>query len=279
LELISVEDKFSELAHQFEAETLYRYIDILSKTQQEMRFSHHTKIYLETALIKMTQEPNLKGSSQSVSATNPLLEEKVTTLENLVRQLTAQLQTGVMTSAPQQQAEQAKPRAKTSNGFSAPVGRIKEVLKDATKEDIQRIKMAWAKALSQLAKSQSALLADAEPVAASPSAFVLKFKYDIHCQMVAENKALIMQFTQALSADLGILYEMLCIPDGAWTTVRETFIRERNANGTNDASEQAENEPVEQPFIDDEKQLPSEDPLIVEAEKMFGKDFVEVIDE
>ena len=139
--------------------------------------------------------------------------------------------------------------------------------------------MAWAKALSQLAKSQSALLADAEPVAASPSAFVLKFKYDIHCQMVAENKALIMQFTQALSADLGILYEMLCIPDGAWTTVREAFIRERNANGTNDASEQAESVPVEQPFIDDEKQLPSEDPLIVEAEKMFGKDFVEVIDE
>ena len=36
---------------------------------------------------------------------------------------------------------------------------------------------------------------------------------------------------------------------------------------------------VEQPFIDDEKHLPSEDPLIVEAEKMFGKDFVEVIDE
>ena len=279
LELISVEDKFVELAHRFDAETLYRYIDILAKTQQEMRFSHHTKIYLETALIKMTQEPNLKGSSQSVSAANPLLEEKVMTLENLVRQLTAQLQTGVITSAPQQQAEQAKPRAKTTNGFSAPVGRIKEVLKDATKEDIQRIKMAWAKALSQLAKSQSALLADAEPVAASPSAFVLKFKYDIHCQMVAENKALIMQFTQALSADLGILYEMLCIPDGAWTTVRETFIRERNANGTNDASEQAENEPVEQPFIDDEKQLPSEDPLIVEAEKMFGKDFVEVIDE
>ena len=145
MELISVEDKFVELAHQFDADTLYRYIDILAKTQQEMRFSHHTKIYLETALIKMTQEPNLKSSSQSVSATNPLLEEKVSTLENLVRQLTAQLQSGVVPSAPQQQAEQAKPRAKTTNGFSAPVGRIKEVLKDATKEDIQRIKMAWVR--------------------------------------------------------------------------------------------------------------------------------------
>ena len=34
---------------------LYGYIDILAKTQQEMRFSHHTKIYLETALLKMVQ--------------------------------------------------------------------------------------------------------------------------------------------------------------------------------------------------------------------------------
>ena len=277
LELISVEDKFIELAHQFDADTLYRYIDILAKTQQEMRFSHHTKIYLETALIKMTQEPNGKGTSNGVGVSNPLLEEKVASLENLVRQLTAQLQTGGPTT-PQQQPEQAKARTKTPNGFVAPVGRIKEVLKEATKEDIQRVKMAWAKALSQLTKSQSALLAEAEPVAASPSAFVLKFKYDIHCQMVAENKALVMQFTQALSTDLGILYEMLCIPDGAWTTVRETFIRERSSNGTNDASD-ADNEPIEQPFIDDEKQLPSEDPIVVEAEKMFGKDFVEVIDE
>ena len=55
LELISPEEKFIELAHEFSADALYGYIDILAKTQQEMRFSHHTKIYLETALLKMAQ--------------------------------------------------------------------------------------------------------------------------------------------------------------------------------------------------------------------------------
>jgi DNA polymerase III subunit gamma/tau len=280
LELVSVEEKFIELAHGFHADTLYRYIDILSKTQQEMRFSHHTKIYLETALIKMTQEPNQVVGQPSIGATNPLLEEKVATLENMVRQLTAQLQAGVVPNTQQNiQPQQAQPRAKQAGAFSAPVGRIKEVLKSATKEDIGKLKMAWAKALGQLPKSQAALLADAEPVASSPSAFVVKFKYDIHCQMVAENRALTMQFTQALASDLNNQFEMLCIPEDAWTSVRESFIRERKSNEPAEGEAQDLHEQAEQPFIDDQKELPSEDPLIVEAEKMFGKDFVEVIEE
>ena len=51
-------------------------------------------------------------------------------------------------------------------------------------------------------KSQTALLNDAEPVAASSNAFVVKFKYDIHCQMVAENKEFASIFTQNLATQL-----------------------------------------------------------------------------
>ena len=140
------------------------------------------------------------------------------------------------------------------------------------------MKLVWAKALSQLTKSQAALLADAEPVAASPSAFVVKFKYDIHCQMVADNKPLVAMFTQALAGDVGTVLEMLCIPDGDWISVREQFIREKNLIQNNSSVEE-EQSLTEEPFIADEQQLPSEDPLIVEAEKIFGKEFVEVIED
>lgn len=287
LELISAEEKFVDLAHNFDADTLYGFIDILAKTQQEMRFSHHTKIYLETALIKMAQHSSVGNGSggvvHSTMASNSMLEEKVATLENMVRQLSAQFQAGVVTAQGNGQANEqvqtVKPRAKTQNGYTAPIGRIKEVLKDATKSDIQKMKTVWAKAMSQLTKSQAALLADAEPIAASPSAFVLKFKYDIHCQMVADNKALTTMFTQILAADLGVVYEMLCIPDEAWTAVREAFIRENGLNNKNESETMAEGNDAADPYIADQQQLPSEDPIIVEAEKMFGKDFVEVIEE
>lgn len=269
LELVTMEDKFIQLAQQFSADTLYGFIDTLSQTQQEMRFSHHTKIYLETALLKITQ---FTSSPVATVGVNPALEEKVVTLERLVQQLTEQLANG---NAVQQEKQTPRQRAKTPNGFKPQAGRIYEVLKGATKEDIQKIKSAWAQGLNQMQKSQAALLAEAEPVAASSSAFVLKFKYDIHCQMVAENQSLLTMFTQTLAAQIGTMYEVLCIPESSWLELRENFIRD---NGLNTKSSERVQEEA-QPFIDDAQPIASQDPLIVEAEALFGKDFVEVIEE
>lgn len=279
LELVSTEDKFMALAHEFSAETLYSYIDILAKTQQEMRFSHHTKIYLETALLKMVQHHHV-----TIAGVNPALEEKVIALENIVHQLSQQLQNGVVVERQitQTQPSALQTRAKSPSGFKPPIGRIQEVLKTATKQNIHQIKGVWAQSLSQLQKSQSALLAEAEPVAASVHAFVLKFKYDIHCQMVAENNMLLSSFAQILAMQTGSVYEVLCIPEDAWLKLREEFIRERGLHQQQEpnVSEQTsvQEEPVV-PFIDDAQPISSEDPLIVEAEKLFGKGFVEVIEE
>ncbi|MFC7687520.1 DNA polymerase III subunit gamma/tau [Ureibacillus sp. GCM10028918] len=287
LELVSPEDKFIQLAHEFSADTLYGYIDILSKTQQEMRFSHHTKIYLETALLKMAQIPNSGAVSAQAQVGSVVIDsainEKVANLEKMVQQLTMQLQNGVQVQVNSgvQQKEAARPRAK-SNNFNAPIGRIREVLKGATKQDIHNIKNAWAQSLNQLQKSQAALLAEAEPVAASSSAFVIKFKYDIHCRMVAENREFTSLFAQSLSQLTGTMYEILCIPENDWMTLRQNFIKENGLNqktGTSEDGSNVDRDNDEEPFIDDAQEIASEDPLIVEAEKMFGKDFVEVVED
>ena len=283
LQFISYEEKFVQQARSFSPELLYGFIDILAKTQQEMRFSHHTKIYLETALLKMTQS---KGVSNYDAVSNPALEGKIASLEGLVGKLTAQLQNGApIQNAP---AKEQKPRVRSVNGFNAPTGRITEVLKNATKPQIQKIKAAWAQSLTQMQRSQAALLADAEPVAASDSAFVLKFKYDIHCQMVAENGGLLSTFTQGLFVETGVMFEVLCIPEGQWLTLRENFIRENGLDqkkpqvdsaSVDDDSNQLQLETEQEPFIDDAQAIASQDPLVVEAENLFGKEFVEVIED
>lgn len=286
LELVSPEDKFIQLAHEFSADTLYGYIDILSKTQQEMRFSHHTKIYLETALLKMAQVQNSGGVSAQAQvgslAKDPAMNEKVANLEKMVQQLTMQLQNGMQVQGNAvQQKEAPRPRAK-SNNFNAPIGRIREVLKGATKQDIHNIKNAWAQSLSQMQKSQAALLAEAEPVAASSSAFVIKFKYDIHCRMVAENREFTNFFAQALAQMTGTMYEILCIPENDWMTLRQNFIKENGLNQKKDSPDEdsvSDSPGHDEPFIDDVQEIASEDPLVVEAEKMFGKDFVEVVED
>ncbi|MED3763397.1 DNA polymerase III subunit gamma/tau [Ureibacillus terrenus] len=280
LELITPEEKFAELSREFSSDTLYKCIDILSKTQQDMRFSHHTKVYLETALLKMTQISN-SGAKGAVQADSALLD-KVAQLEKLVLQLKTQIESGAAVSqANMPSKEEIRPRTKIVNGYKAPEGRIKEVLKHATKQDIIQVKNAWFPALNQLQKSQSALFAEAEPVAASSSAFVIKFKYDIHCQMVAENRDLTTAFSQALFQQTGNMYEILCIPERQWTVLRENFIRESGLNlkKANNAENKVQENVSEAPYIDDMKDMESEDPIVKEAEKMFGKDFVEVVED
>ncbi|WP_332651345.1 DNA polymerase III subunit gamma/tau [Lysinibacillus sp. 54212] len=277
LQLVTPDDQFGELARQFSADTLYGFIDILAKTQQEMRFSHHTKIYLETALLKMAQYTS--GMTSSVRAIDPAIESKVGSLENMVRQLTQQLQEGGGTPSTPQTKQEQRQRVKTTNGFKPPIGRIQEVLKTATKQDVHNIKSAWAQALAPLQKSQSALLGEAEPVAASSSAFVVKFKYDIHCQMVADNKAFTSMFTQNLASQLGTVYEMLCIPETSWLALREDFIRDNGLNQKRADQQPDMIQEAEQPFIDDAQPVASHDPLVVEAENLFGKDFVEVVED
>src|SRR5690606_6015063 len=163
LELATHEPRFEELAKRFEPATLYTWIDILSKTQQEMRFSNHTKIYMETALLKMAQADVPVQST--ASAVSPELEAKVIQLENLVRELQQQVQNGAGNGAAAAPAEQKK-RQRVQSSFKIPTGRIQDVLKNATKVDIQAIKTNWATVMSQLQRSHSALLNDAEPVAA-----------------------------------------------------------------------------------------------------------------
>ena len=274
LQLITPSEEFIELARELPAETLYNYIDILAKTQQEMRFSHHTKIYLETALLKMAQNV----SSGSSAAIDPAVEMKVSVLEKTMRDLMKQVASGQV-SAPQQTAQavpKKRSQQKSANSFKAPTGRITEVLKSATKEDVQKIKAVWAQSLAPLQKSQVALLNDAEPVAASSNAFVVKFKYDIHCQMVAENYEFTQMFTQTLASMIGTTYEMLCIPENQWFALREQFIREKGM-GQN----AVEVSPEIAAVSDSEEtiQLAEDDPLVAEAEGLFGKEFVEVIEE
>ncbi|MGX9132830.1 DNA polymerase III subunit gamma/tau [Rummeliibacillus sp. JY-2-4R] len=279
LELATTDEKFQTLANEFTMDALYSYIDILSKTQQEMRLSLHSKVYLETALLKMSQLSNFRstivGSENSAETTPQMadLQSKINMLETIVHQL----QQGVPVQQQTEVQSQPRQRAKTSNAFNVHVGRIQEVLKVATKQDIQAIKTAWADVLNQLPKSQSALLEDSEPVAASSSAFVLKFKYDIHCQMAAENQELVSNFSRCMAGITGNLYEIVFAPEESWLKIRADFIQHHKMDKKDQQEDLGGEQSLEvvQSILVDEQQA-SEDPLVTEAEKLFGKDFVEI---
>lgn len=282
LELVSGDARFEEMAKGFNPDVLYAFIDILSKTQQEMRFSNHAKVYIESALLKMIHLEGSAPEQQSSGAeVNPTLVNKITELERMVSSLQQQIQAGVVVNAEAQTAAQPRRNAsKSSQSFRVPTGKINEVLKSATKQDIQAIRENWAGMMQTLQKSHAALLEDAEPVAASSGAFVLKFKYEIHCRMASENPSLRSGLEAALSAQAGKPYEVLYVPEEGWLKVREEFIRNHDLQKKEPSANQTTEEAAEEliAFVNEAEQETA-DPLIVEAEKIFGKDFIEIHDD
>lgn len=282
LELISPDERFEQLAQSFEQETLYTYIDIVSKTQQEMRFSNHAKVYVESAILKMIHVETSSAQGQVQAEVHPEVQQKVQHLEQLVQQLQQQINSGQVGQRNTPAAQPKRNTSKSSQTVRVPAGRINEILKGATKQDIITIKENWATMLQMLQKSHAALLNDAEPVAASGNAFVLKFKFDIHCFMASENPSLKAGLTEALRTTTGTPYDVIYVPEEAWLKVRADFIK----NHQLDQPKQEENdEEVAERATDEmlamleEAEQQSEDPIVAEAEKLFGKSLVEVHDD
>ena len=275
LELISGESRFEEMAKGFDPDVLYSFIDILAKTQQEMRFSNHAKVYIESALLKMI---HLKGPIQAQPGNNPTIDaavmDKITELERMVGELQQQIKAGVSARPVAGASAARKNPSKSSQSFRTPTGKINEVLKSATKQDIQTIRENWAGMMQTLQKSHSALLEETEPVAASENAFVLKFKYDIHCLMASENSSLRSGLSDALSSQTGIAYEVIYVPEEGWLSVREDFIKSNNL-GKGSSQDQSEEAEEMLDFVK-EAEVENADPLVEEAENIFGKDFIEV---
>lgn len=249
-----VDDAFKHLAEAVPVSDLYETIEVLNKSQQEMKWTNHPRIFLEVALIKLCH--------QQVSHALPPSEElqslvkRVEYLEAELRRLKEQnVSAAAATSAP------AKKQTKglKTGGYKTPIGRIYEILKQATHQDLALIKSHWAEMLDTLKKqhkvSHAALLQESEPVAASPNAFVLKFKYEIHCKMAADNTNYVKDNLEAILFELTKKrFEMVAVPEEEWGKIREEFIRGKEAK-----QEQEE-----------------EDPLIAEAKRLFGEELIEI---
>ncbi|BDG34112.1 DNA polymerase III subunit gamma/tau [Saccharococcus caldoxylosilyticus] len=249
-----VDDAFKHLAEAVPVSDLYETIEVLNKSQQEMKWTNHPRIFLEVALVKLChpQASHALPPSEELQS----LIKRVEYLEAELRRMKEQnVAAATATAAP---AKRQTKGLKTG-GYKTPVGRIYEILKQATHQDLALIKSHWAEMLDTLKKqhkvSHAALLQESEPVAASPTAFVLKFKYEIHCKMAADNTNYVKDNLEAILFELTKKrFEMVAVPEEEWGRIREEFIRGKEAK-----QEQEE-----------------EDPLIAEAKRLFGEELIEI---
>lgn len=257
LERVTLDGEFQELAGETNAEDIYQLIHLLSKTQQEMRFTNHSKIFLEVAIVKLCQQENTTAVRPSADLNQ--LQQRIAQLEKEIRELK---QHGIVRTEDSQPHVQKKTSHAIRKGFTAPAGKINEILKHATKKDLRAIKGRWAEMMERLTKSQAALLKDAEPVAASEQAFVIKFKYEIHCQMAMDK---IDEVALVIENLLGKKMQIAGVPEEQWPKIRESFLNNYRVD-------------MEEDDIREELNGNAEEPLIAEAKKLFGEDLIEIKD-
>src|SRR5690349_16622444 len=105
LERVMLDEDFRQLAETIPVEQIYQLIDLLNKTQQEMRWTNHPRIFLEVAVVKLCQM-EVKPVLQADSAPIGQLLTRIEQLETELRHLKAN---GVASSFQEETPEQQKP--------------------------------------------------------------------------------------------------------------------------------------------------------------------------
>lgn len=257
-EVKGLDDDFISLANKLSNEQLYFYIEQLNKSIQDLKVSSHARIFLEVAFVKLCQP--IRTADNETNDHIKRLEEKVMNLESSLMQLK---QTGF-------QGFDSKPIKKVQQehrNYKFSVTKLHEILSKATSSDRNLVKNCWDQVKQEMNKqkeSQSFWLEDAEPIAASPNAFVLKFKDDFQCQLTVQYPDFIQRLSTIVQSKTGIEFDIICISEPEWLQERENFLE-------NTKNQQVEQKKQNKPIIE-------KDPIVEEAINLFGSDFVEIID-
>jgi len=243
------EEEFSRIAKNYNQELIFKVIDQLNRTQQEMKFTNHPVIFLEVCFVQLCQLNPIEQENEinRLKAEIEELKEEINRIKELGLPERA--------SSPVEDRKEQRPVKSNKGSYKAPVGKIENVLSNATKQNLKLIKEQWGNLIGKLKKSHSALLNDAEPVAASSSGCIIKFKYEIHCQMAMNNAELINVTNQILSKITGQKTEIIGIPEDQWLEIRNEFLSQHR-----DQLKEQEQTNTD-PFIDLAKQLVGEELL------------------
>ena len=270
-DMIGRSEAFVEFAKEVEEAFLYRFMDALNQTQQEMRFTTKPTISLEVFTIKMAQ-PVVAVAQQAAPTNQEYVSQLEQQLQSLQQQMSQLLQ-GQGVVAPKKAT--STPQAKAST-YKPNIGEVYKVLDAATRKDLIFIRELWGDLLQMLSTTQRALLKASEPVAASPNGFVLKFDYEILCQRAQESVELhedIARHCQALAQYPG---NFVSVTGEQWVQIRQDYLRDKKekqeAEGVIHATEMEE-----QPTDEEEKNEVEQ--LVQNTIDLFGEEIVHISEE
>lgn len=148
---------------QVDAETLMRYIRVMSELSNQIRYASQKRVLIEVALIKLCR---------------PAMETNYDSILDRIRVLEKRLEQGVPVqvipqTGKQEMTQSAIPQAEETA----------QVLQQAVPEDLQQVAKNWDRICGSLSGSVRALLKEAIPSVGEGNSLLLVFHNDIHYGM------------------------------------------------------------------------------------------------
>ncbi|MPQ34769.1 DNA polymerase III subunit gamma/tau [Limosilactobacillus fermentum] len=249
-------EDFDQLSGAASSTALYQMIDTLNDIQQEMRFTTHPDVYLEVLTVRLCQirgdERTQPGADQ---AELTQLRQAVAALQQEVNQLCQTPPAEVKTPAPRPSRSTSYKQALRIN-----LAQVNLILTNATRPELENLQGLWGDMLSLLDNAQSSLINNSEPVAASPAGVVVSFDNNFLFEQ-ANGGNLGNAMGAALQQLTGSERQVVFVPKDKWPQMRQDFLVENGYLKKGTAKKEAPK---------------ATDPVVSQAEKLFGPDAIEV---
>lgn len=275
-------ESFTDLAKRIDTKQIYHFITLLNDTQNEVRFTNNANIYLEVATVKMAST-DTAVTAPAGNAVQAADSKELEALRQRVSQLEQQVASGVQSNSQGEASAQANgngsahKNAESHRGakiaLRIPKEQVFQVLKEATKKDLQEVRQVWEDLLQMLSVTQRAMVKASEVLAAGPNHLLIAFDYPIVCQRAMNDPELGQGIQNSLSRLIeGYAPVAMYIPRDSWPELRQSYVAHAHQQPHEVADIESEEQEIS--LIPQEKS----DALVDEAKKLFG-DIVTVADD
>ena len=275
-ELGMLDEDFKKFAQEIEPETVYQMINILNEQQENMRYTSHPTVYLEVLTVKLSQLKNQPQVSQAnaqptISADQAQIDRLMNRIQQLQDQINSLQQTQPQAARPVRRQVVSTNQTKVKE-VKVNYEKVNEVLGNATRADLNRFQQVWGDLVNMLTVPQRAIMSVSRPVAASSEGVVIGFEYPYLCQKAIDDRELQDALTNGLSRLVDQDLSLLFLPNEQWLKIRKDYLAKRKVEKTN-AQPTA---PAGNNAADSQGEEPAQPPIVVEAQKLFGKEAVQV---
>ena len=275
-ELGMLDEDFKKFAQEIEPEIVYQMINILNEQQENMRYTSHPTVYLEVLTVKLSQLKNQPQVSQAnfqpaISADQAQIDRLMNRIQQLQDQINSLQQTQPQAARPARRQVVSTNQTKVKE-VKVNYEKVNEVLGNATRADLNRFQQVWGDLVNMLTVPQRAIMSVSRPVAASSEGVVIGFEYPYLCQKAIDDRELQDALTNGLSRLVDQNLSLLFLPNEQWLKIRQDYLAKRK-NGKANAQPAA---PAEENAADPQIEEPAQPPIVAEAQKLFGKEAVQV---